>query len=119
MDFPRYGGSHPMFYHGVLSSNGERKVSKGQTFVAFLKHMGPKHQNKVGRGHYPKVVILADDRMKNLEDVEKSLKEYDPSIQFIGIEYQGAFSYAPQDISKEDFQKFWETFAEKARRQVH
>jgi hypothetical protein len=46
------------------------------------------------------------------------LKEYDPSIQFIGIEYQGAFSYAPQDISKEDFQKFWEIFAEKAKVQV-
>jgi hypothetical protein len=118
MDFPRYAGSYPTFYHGVLSSNGERKVSKGQTFVAFLKHMGPKHQVKVGMGHYPKVIIFPDDRMKNLEDVEKHLKEYDSSIQFIGIEYQGAFSYAPEDISKEDFQKFWQSFAEKAKAQV-
>jgi hypothetical protein len=28
-------------------------------------------------------------------------------LQFIGIEYKGAFASSPQDISKENFQKFW------------
>lgn len=120
MDFPRYAGWYPMFYHGVLSSNGEGKISKGQTLIAFLKHVGLQYQQKVGKpGYYPKVIILIDDCRKNLVDVEENLKAYDPSIQFIGIEYQGAYSYAPQDISKEAFQKFWEGMAEKAKAEVY
>ncbi|MBM3632625.1 MAG: DUF2608 domain-containing protein [Alphaproteobacteria bacterium] len=115
MDFPHYGGYFPLLYNGILSSNGERNVTKGETFVAFLKHMGPSHLIKVGKCRYPKVVILVDDRKKNLEDVGRSLKAYDSSIQFIGLEYQAAYDYAPTDISKEDFQKFWEGLAEKAK----
>ena len=114
-NFPQYGGYFPLLYHGILSSNGERKVSKGQTFVAFLKHMGPSYLMKVGKAPYPKVVILVDDRKKNLEDMEKALRAYDLSIQFIGLEYQGAYDYAPTHISKEDFQKFWQALAEKAK----
>lgn len=120
-DIPLYVGSHPIFYQGILSSNGEGSSTKGETLVAFLKYIRSKNLKKEeGAEHYPKVVILVDDRMKNLTDVQDKLKAYDPSIVFIGIEYQGAYSYAPkdiskEDISKEDFSKFWEDMAEKAK----
>lgn len=116
---PQYAGSHPMFYHGILSSNGEGRSSKGETLIAFLKYTNSKYPRKDGKtGYYPKVIVLVDDRMKNLMDVEEKLKAYDPSIVFIGIEYQGAYSYASQDISKEDFLKFWKDMAEKAKAHV-
>ncbi|MDP1817950.1 MAG: hypothetical protein Q8K92_26075 [Leadbetterella sp.] len=34
----------------------------------------------------------------------------------IGIEYHVGVTYAPRDISKEDFQKFWENIANRAKR---
>jgi hypothetical protein len=118
-NFSQYARSYPMFYKGVLSSNGEGSISKGHTMTAFLAFIGKDYEQKTGKtGFFPKVVVLVDDRKKHLTDVETSLKAYDPSIQFIGIEYQGAFSYAPQDISQEDFQKFWEDMAEQAKAEV-
>jgi len=111
-DFPQYVGSYPMFCHGILSSNGERKISKGETLVAFLKHISCEQVRT--SGYVPKVIILVDDRKKNLLDVEKNLKAYNPVIQFTGIEYQGAYSYAPHPVSREEFQSFWEGMAEKA-----
>lgn len=109
LHFKEYAGSYPMFYHGILSTNGEGDVSKGDTLISFLQHVGPHYHCKAQKpGYYPKVIILVDDKKKHLENVEERLKIYDPAIQFIGIEYKGAFAYAPQDISKEDFQKFWE-----------
>ena len=98
-DFKKYAGSYPMYYHGVLSANGEGQNSKGDVFTAFLKH--------IGHGYHPKVVILVDDRTVNVETVEAALKTHDPTIKFIGITYEGAYTYAPQEISREDFQAFW------------
>ncbi|OJW47192.1 MAG: hypothetical protein BGO67_03700 [Alphaproteobacteria bacterium 41-28] len=118
-NFKKYAGGYPMFYHGVLSANGEGYVTKGEAFTALLRHTGPLYEDKVRKpGFYPKVVVMIDDKKKHLEDIEKQLKSYDPSIQFIGIEYEGAFNYAPQDISKEDFQKFWEDLANKAKSKI-
>jgi len=114
IDFKKYAGSYPMFYHGILSANGEGNVSKGQVLTALLSHIG-----KVRKpGFRPKVVIMIDDKKKHLEDIGKHLKSYDPSIQFIGIQYEGAFNSAPQDISKEDFQKFWEDLANQAKSKI-
>ncbi|MCE3230733.1 MAG: hypothetical protein K0R52_661 [Alphaproteobacteria bacterium] len=114
-DFKRYAGGHPMFYHGILSTNGEGAASKGDVLVAFLRHVGVLYESKARKpGYFPKVVILADDKRKHLENVEASLKAYDPSIRFIGIEYEGAYTYAPQDISAEDFERFWKEVAEQA-----
>lgn len=107
--FKEYAGSYPMFYHGVLSTNGEGNVSKGDTLISFLQHVGSHYHCKARKpGYYPKVIILVDDKKKHLENVEERLKAHDPAIRFICIEYKGAFAYALQDISKEDFQKFWE-----------
>jgi hypothetical protein len=114
--FKRYAGSYPIFYHGILSTNGEGDASKGDVLVSFLTHIGPMYESKLGvHGYRPNVIIFVDDKRKHLESVEAALEAYDPSIQFIGIEYQGAYSYAPKDISKEDFQKFWENLAKKAK----
>jgi len=115
-NFKTYADAHPMFYHGVLSTNGEGDVSKGDLLVAFFRHVSHDYEDKVRKpGYYPKVVILVDDKKKHLENVEAQLKSYDPSIQFIGIEYEGAFAYAPQVISKEEFQKFWSDLAHQAK----
>ncbi|MBA3814227.1 MAG: DUF2608 domain-containing protein [Alphaproteobacteria bacterium] len=112
-DFKEYLGTRPIFYHGVLSTNGENNVSKGELLTALLLHVGPHYECKARNpGFYPKVVILVDDKKKHLKNVEAHLKSYDPSITFIGIEYEGAFAYAPQNISKENFRKFWEKLAQ-------
>lgn len=110
-EFRKYAGGYPMFFGGILSANGEGNISKGEALNTLLHHLG-----KDGKSSYhPKVVVMVDDKKKHLEDVEKHLKSLDPSIQFVGIEYEGAFNYAPQDISKEDFQKFWQDLANLAR----
>lgn len=115
-DFKRYAGGHPIFYHGILSTNGEGGASKGDVLVAFLNQLGPTHESKVGvYGYRPKVIVFVDDKMKHLKNVEIALKAYDSSIQFIGIQYEGAYSYAPKDISEEDFLKFWEDLARNAK----
>lgn len=121
-NFKPYAGYFPTFFHGILSTNGEKGASKGEVLVAFLKHVGPHREGKAygsmgpGGGFYAKGVVMIDDKQKHLEDIEAAVKEYDPSIQFIGIVYEGAYTYAPQDISKEDFQKFWEGIAKQAQR---
>ncbi|HUX80605.1 MAG TPA: DUF2608 domain-containing protein [Alphaproteobacteria bacterium] len=110
-EFRKYAGGYPMFYDGILSANGESNISKGEALNTLLDHI-----SKVGKSSYhPKVVVMIDDKKKHLEDVEKHLKSLDPSIQFVGIEYEGAYTYAPQDISKEDFQKFWQDLANQAK----
>ena len=115
-DFKEYAGATPMFYHGVLSTNGEGEVAKGDLLIALLRHVGPHYACKAQKpGYYPKVIVLVDDKQKHLKNVETCLKAYDPSIQFIGIEYEGAFTYAPKNISKEDFQKFWNDLANRAK----
>lgn len=108
--FAMYAGSFPMLEQGILSSNGEGNVSKGQVLIAMLTYL-----RQANSSYVPKVIIMVDDRKKHLMDAEEKLKAYDPSIQFIGIEYQGAYSHAPQEISKADSQRFWENIAEQAR----
>lgn len=44
---------------------------------------------------------MRDDQKKNLEDIEKYLKDYYPAaVPFAGIEYQGDFNYAPENINR-------------------
>ena len=95
---PPNNGTYPAFYNGILFSNGERGEShKGHAIVAFLEKMELD----------PLCVVLVDDRPKNLMDVESSLKVYNPSIEFIGIEYKGVEENFNVEISQEDFVNFW------------
>jgi hypothetical protein len=112
-DFKKYAGGYPMFYHGILSTNGEGDAP-GDILIAFLTHIGSNMKHKAYKFAITEGRLLIDDKRKHLENVETALKIYDPAIQFIGIEYEGAYNYAPQDISKEDFQKFWEDVVNKA-----
>ena len=115
--FKEYASGYPMFYHGILSTNGEGDVSKGSLLTALLSHVGPHYACKVQKsGYYPKVLILVDDNKQQLESIEALLKACNPLIQFIGIEYGVGVTYAPRDISKEDFQKFWENLANRTKR---
>lgn len=113
MDFPLYADGYPTLYHGILCSNGEGSgVGKGKVLSAFLRHIGMTKGGPYGTGYVPKVVIMVDDKKKNLEDVQRVLSKYFPEIRCIIIEYQGAFDYAPQDISEEEFTAFWQSRVE-------
>ncbi len=107
-EIPAHNYQHPLFFKGILCANGEqgKGSDKGSVLVAFIKRLQLS----------PKVVVLVDDRMPNLEAVDRALKHYDPSIAFLGIEYQGAFAYAPDSISEEAFRAFWEDFARQAKK---
>ncbi|MEI7494341.1 MAG: DUF2608 domain-containing protein [Alphaproteobacteria bacterium] len=117
MNFPKYADGYPMLYHGVLCSNGENnEIGKGKTLSVFLRQVGMTKGAPYGSGYVPKVVIMVDDREKNFVDIQKTLAVDFPAIQFIGIKYDGALGYAPQDISEKDFEEFWQEMADKAKR---
>lgn len=106
--FHEYAGDFPLFYQGILSTNGEGNISKGECFIAFLKISSLKN-------FHPKAIFMIDDKRKHLELMKLALSEYDPSIEFKGIEYSGAYGYAPQDISRDDFRKVWDDLAQQAK----
>lgn len=115
-NFPLYADGYPTLYHGILCSNGEESgVGKGKVLSAFLRQVGTTKGGAYRTGYVPKIIIMADDKKKNLEDVQKAMATDFPDIQFIGIEYQGAFDYTPQDISEADFAKFWQGVLIKAK----
>lgn len=117
MDFSIYAGGYPMLYHGVLCSNGENNgIGKGKVLSAFLQQVGMTKGAPYGSGYAPKVVIMVDDREKNLVDVQEALAADFPAIQFIGIKYEGKLSYAPKDISEAGFIKFWQNLADQAKK---
>ncbi|MBM3610842.1 MAG: DUF2608 domain-containing protein [Alphaproteobacteria bacterium] len=93
-----YNHHHPSYYKGILFSNGENgSHNKGIVLIEFLKYL-PK---------LPSTIIIVDDKKRNLQEIEHALKHSYPHIEFIGIEYQGAFDYAPKPISKKEFEDFW------------
>ena len=106
-EIPAHNHQHPLFFKGILCANGEqgKGSDKGSVLVAFIQRLQLS----------PKVIVLVDDRRPNLEAVDCALKHHDPSIEFLGIEYQGAFDYAPESISEEAFRAFWEDFASQAK----
>jgi len=96
---PSYRSNYPCFYKGVLCSNSEKgTTTKGSVLCAFLRKVC----------WTPKCIVLIDDRSKNLKDVAKALKSDYPDIDFIGIEYLGAYSYCPQKMTQENFKDFWQ-----------
>ena len=67
---------YPVYYKGILFANG---IDKGKMIAPFFKHMKLK----------PSIFIMVDDRKSNLVSIETAIAKFDPSIQFIGIEYGG------------------------------
>lgn len=95
-DIPSYLAAHPQYYKGILCTNGELgQHHKGTVLDAFLKHTG----------YRPKVIVMIDDRLKNLEDVQATLQG--SSIRFIGLHYQGGLQFVEQPIDSRAFNEFW------------
>lgn len=103
-DIAPYHGAHPIYFRGVLFANGLH-TSKGDVLVSFLK------KTKL----CPATVIFIDDRKNNLEDVEKTLQKFNPSIKYQGLHYLGAETTPTPAISEQEFTTRWETLANKAK----
>ncbi len=70
-----YRGHYPSFYRGLLCANGERNfTSKGPVLLSFLRSVKRE----------PKMIIMIDDRKKNLENIETFLKQSYPQTNFSG-----------------------------------
>ena len=95
---PLHCDGHPVFYKGLLVSNGERgSHTKGSVMADFLDVVSEK----------PTLIVLIDDKKKNLEETHQALATRYPAIQFLGIEYQGALTSSLDNISLQDFLAFW------------
>lgn len=93
---PPYLNEHPQYYKGILCTNGEMgQHNKGTVLETFLNHIQ----------YYPKVVVMIDDKLKNLEDVQQILKN--SNIRFIGLDYQAGLHFAPDSIGLLAFTQFW------------
>lgn len=97
-EFPLHNKHYPIFHQGILYANGGNGAnSKGDVLVAFLKKVA----------WTPRQVVLVDDLASNLTVTAQALAAFDPTIQFIGIEYRGAQTYAPEGITKRDIIAYW------------
>jgi hypothetical protein len=110
-DHPSYLGHYPVFYKGILCTNGlSGDENKGSLLKSFLDH------EKINQGGAiaPQLIVLVDDKRENLEDVARDLAQEYPSLVFLGIEYTGASSYEGRDLTEEDFIEFWQDLATQA-----
>lgn len=90
--FPEYAAEKPMFHRGILSTNGENnELGKGKVLGAFLEGLCKGQKSLEDSSCFPALIILVDDRDKNLLDVENFLHTNFPMIRYIGILYEGAF----------------------------
>ncbi len=105
-DIPAFFERHPVFYKGILcASRPLREDTKGPVLTAFIEKM------KLN----PKIVIMVDDTKQHLEDIEASLKVYDPKIRFVGIEYIKGREFTSGLISEKEFLAFWEKLVTQVR----
>lgn len=101
-------GSRPVFYRGVLCSNGDFKrqneaSSKGRVLCAFLKKIG----------WIPSEIVFVDDKLYNIKEVEETLALNYPSISYTGLHFLGAKSYAVSKISEQMMREKWQPLMEK------
>ena len=98
-EIPAHNDNHPAYHQGILYANSSRGASnKGAVLVAFLQRVGWKPQH----------IVMVDDLLKNLTDIAQALATWDPAVQFVGIEYHGAKTYASKDITEEHFVGYWQ-----------
>lgn len=96
----------PVFYKGILNANGGKgKNSKGNVLVAFLKYIAMT----------PKIIIMIDDKLKNLSDIATHLNKYNSETTFIGFEYQGAKNLKPSHLTSLEFKTFWQELVNNSR----
>lgn len=98
---PSYRGHYSSYLQGVLFANGS-VCPKGDVLVHFLN-----------LAHFhPTRVIFIDDKEENLKNVEAALLNYDPNIEYEGIQYLGANHYPSTEITEKEFEAKWSALAE-------
>lgn len=102
-----YYGASARFKQGVLHSNSCHRAKsaapeKGPILIEFLS------KAKCS----PKAIFFADDKLEILQEVEKTLREKDPTIKFIGFHYQGAFHYPSKLLTEEEMKADWQKLVE-------
>lgn len=100
---PMCSQGFPAFYSGVLCSNGDHKrqrsaSSKGKVLCEFLK----------ATGWIPSVIVFIDDKLYNLEEMQRTLQEFHPEITYHGLHYIGAQSINTTDINESTLLAKWE-----------
>lgn len=98
-EIPLYWNRYPVFYKGILLTNGERGThTKGTVLRAFLKKINKTFD----------AICCIDDKKKNLRDIQDVLGS---SYPFLGIEYHGADQYASHVIEARAFEAYWREMA--------
>lgn len=107
-NMPSHRNYFPIFYRGVLVSNGEGgPTHKGDALLSWLSRSGIS----------PQRIICIDDRPRNLEDISHSLSHRNPRIPFLGIEYRRClWENAPTDETK--IREFWTPLIRRARAEI-
>jgi hypothetical protein len=103
-ELPAFRGNQCAYLKGMLFVNGYA-VDKGAVLVAFLKKTGLR----------PRTILFVDDRMSNLEAVEKALRELDPTIRFLGLHYVGNLAFPAQPVTEDQFVARWTEVIELAK----
>lgn len=81
LQFPAYRGNVPQYNKGVMITNSEHSpTDKGTVLSAFLSLMP----------EMPQKIIMIDDKLKNLEDVRRSLAEIGYGGDYSAIEFSAA-----------------------------
>lgn len=115
---PPCHGHYPRYYKGVFCSNGDfnrhaTATPKGQVLCALLEHVQWR----------PAKIVFVDDKHYNLEEMEQTLAEFDPSIDFHGLHYRGAEKLKVSPVSADYMQSRWEQLFQRVlqdyQEQVH
>jgi hypothetical protein len=106
-DVPTYLGRLPLFYNGILFSNGsgDKNYTNTQILLEFIQKIK----------FHPKKIILVSYNLEEIARIEEVLQGFDKGIQFLGLRYTAAESLASPAVKQADFVKAWERLIEKAK----
>ncbi|GAB4233883.1 MAG: hypothetical protein Tsb0021_12970 [Chlamydiales bacterium] len=102
--------SVPVYYQGVLCSNGDHRrhetaTPKGKVLIEFLKIIN----------HHPNKIVAVDDKLYNLEEMERSIQAYNSEIKFYGFHYKGAQNLPSIDLDEELVKAKWTELIQKSK----
>lgn len=96
--FPQYLNIHPLYYKGILFSNGHYgPLSKAQVLFTFL--------DKINWS--PQEIIFFDDRLENIQGVQESEAIQQRQIPYYGFYYKGGYQYPLEIPVKENILQDW------------
>ncbi|MES2253284.1 MAG: DUF2608 domain-containing protein [Pseudomonadota bacterium] len=94
IQFPTYRGNVPQYKNGVMITNGEHSLThKGMVLTALLSTMPA----------MPQRIIMIDDKLQNLENIQKSLDEISFEGSYTAIEFTAATYVDCPLVSAEEF----------------